>query len=718
VNELFFEVEQRRDWGMAFRELFPQAADQALADADRWIDSHVITRKGQVIDLGTPIDWLYNPTGDKEFTWTLNRFKHLRCLGIAYAMTGNELYAAKALEHVLGWIETQPSPYGQLPAEELTYFQRPGPWRLLETGLRLRQWVHAYHFFRDSASWNEAAEARFLESVKEHAEFLSTYTASIEINHSIMHMIGLLSAALTFDSWPESARWRELAVDRLEQCIREQVLADGVHSELTPHYHMVSLELFVDCAVMLGKRGYSFSAEYERILAGMVQFSRCMTRQDGKMAPFADSYATNPPDLNAAALYYDEPEWVLMAELHEQFWMAGPERIKRLLDAYASKRTELGGAATESLPAAFSYGDHYKHGGATAEPLPFAFPHGGYYGLGDAAQKLIFDAAALGGPHGHADALSFELCAFGEALFVDPGTYTYMENPWRKYFKSTAAHNTVLVDGQDQTPYLRTQRWGLTEAAVSLIAWDPQQQMICAEHDGYAGRGVIHRRALWFLESGEWVIYDRLTAGSGAAMSGGARGGASADTRVSSGASAYAGASAGAVANAGGNAGANAESAVSAGMDADTGVSVGANTRAGVSTLSHTYQHRLHSTLLDWKLDKLEAGPVGVKLLATGSGHVSGERPELGCDMLLFGPAALELDVEDSWESLVSMTMRPLKVVQGLVTSEEDAWFITVLKPKVDDAGLEPAEWSVSNDENGVPVLSRNCAGEIKRYMM
>lgn len=643
MDHLFFTAEQTREWGRLFQEQFPQAAATAVADADRWCRSHVITRKGQEIDLGTPINWLYNPTGDKEFTWGLNRFKHLRCLGIAYAMTGDEQYAAKALEHVIGWIDTQPCPHG-LPAEELTYFQRPGPWRLLEVGLRLRQWVHAYHFFCGSQSWNEAAMARFLASVKEHAEFLSTYKASIEINHSIMHMIGLLAASLTFDSWPESERWRQCAVSRLEECIRVQVLPDGVHAELTPHYHMVSLELFVDCAVMLGKRGLAFSDEYERILAGMVQFARSMTRQDGMMAPFADSYATAPPDLNAAALYYGQPGWLLEEELHEQFWLAGPERVSALLNQRraSAPRTSQGAV------------------------LPFAFEEGGYYGLGDGEQQLIFDAGALGGPHGHADALSFEWCAHGEALFVDPGVYTYMENPWRRYFKSTAAHNTVLVDGQDQTPYLRTQRWGEPEAAVTLVHWDAKRQMICAEHDGYAQRGIIHRRALWFLASGEWVIIDRLL-GSGV----------------------------------------------------------------------HTYQHRLHSRLLEWRLEKLDAqaaqpgaaagGAAGVAAggqdasceaaayLASGSGLVGGERPELGCDLLLLGPPSLELDVEDSWESVVSMALQPLKVVQGLLTAQGDAWFATVMKPHTGESSLLPAEWGV-RFEQGEPVLYRHGAAGEQRF--
>ncbi|GEM_PF-2042866 len=672
-NYLFFEPGQRTAWGKAFERLFPMQAKQAIMEAERWCQGGEILWKNQIIDLGTPINWLYNPTGDKEFTWGINRFKHLRSLGIAYACTGDEKYAARALEHILGWIETQPCPHG-LPPEELTYFQRPGPWRLLETGLRLRQWTYAYHFFDGSDSWTEDGKSRFLASVKEHAHFLADYKASIEINHSIMHMIGLLSAALTFHSWEESGEWTKTAVQRLEECISVQVLPDGVHAELTPHYHMVSLELFVDCAVMLKKRGLSFSERYEEILAGMARFAYSMKRQDGSMAPFADSFANQPPDLNAAALYYKRPELLLHDQLNEQMWTVGPDDIHALVAA-AGNTISLNGSEDVAAEAA-------RVSDTSLVELPFAFPHAGYYGLGGGGQQMIFDAGALGGPHGHADALSFELCAFGEALFVDPGTYTYMENPWRRYFKSTAAHNTVLVDGQDQTPYLRTQRWGAPEASVALVRWEPEQGLICAEHDGYALRGVMHRRAVWFLDSGEWVILDRLAAEAGP---------------------------------------------------------------------EHVYQHRLHSRLLEWGVKRLNADTSGqqqaVCFYADGSGLDIGPKrqkaepqkmepqkteaqktqpqktglqaPQLqGCELLLFGPLGMELDVEDSWESVHQMVMTPLKVVQGLTTSDKGTWFATVIKAHAGSKKLEPSHWSIQQDEAGNPALLLRRNGEEKTFVL
>ncbi|MFC3802624.1 alginate lyase family protein [Cohnella sp. GCM10012308] len=612
---LFFSSDLRRPWGARFERMFPAEAQAAIEEANRLCVSDF-----NGFHMGQPINWLYNPTGDKEFTWGINRFKHLRQLGIAYAVTGHEKYASAALEHIEGWIQTQPCPR-HLPAEELLYFQQPGPWRLLETGLRLRQWVYAYHFFQSSARWTPSFEQCFFHSIKEHADFLYDFKASIEINHSIMHMIGLLSAALTFETWEDSEKWRQDACARLEQCMRAQVLDDGAHSELTPHYHMVSLELFVDCAVMLKKRGYRFSGFFDDRIYRMVSFSRCMTRIDGKMAPFADSNAKDAPDLNAAALYFERPEWMLREALHEQFWTVGPDRIQSFL---TSDQANL----KESHP-----------------PVPFAFPSAGYYGMGNERQKLIFDAAALGGPHGHADALSFEYGAFGKTLFVDPGVYTYMETPWRRYFKSTSAHNTVLVDGQDQTPYLRTQSWGTPEARVKVIAWNPESQMICAEHDGYRIRGVTHRRTVWFPDTGEWIIYDWLT-----------------------------------------------------------------------GTGTHTYQHRLHSPLLEWEVSKL-SGQAG-RFLAQGSG-LRDDAEEIGCDLLLFGPASMKLDIEDGWESHRTKSKLPLKVVQGLVRADTPVWFITVIRPSGAKEKLTPEAWTLqAGDPDGPPVLRHSTGDAHQEYRM
>jgi uncharacterized heparinase superfamily protein len=139
-----------------------------------------------------------------------------------------------------------------------------------------------------------------------------------------------------------------------------------------------------------------------------------------------------------------------------------------------------------------------------------AFPESGYYllqcghkGRGDCV-SVVFDCGELGfksiAAHGHADALSFTLRAFGSDVFVDPGTYDYFSFPaWREYFRSTSAHNTLVVDGLDQSVMLGQFLWG-SRAHARCISWEPKIQggKVIGEHDGYTrlADGLLHRRTL------------------------------------------------------------------------------------------------------------------------------------------------------------------------------------------------------------------------------
>ncbi|MEQ8661996.1 MAG: heparinase II/III-family protein, partial [Gammaproteobacteria bacterium] len=159
-----------------------------------------------------------------------------------------------------------------------------------------------------------------------------------------------------------------------------------------------------------------------------------------------------------------------------------------------------------------------------------AFPAAGYYVLRSGwraeglpyqqASHVVFDCGPVGrGNHGHLDALSFEYFAGGQALVVDPGRCTYDESGeqnWRVRFRGTAAHNTVEVDGRDQTRYEYVEKYGkfrLTgrgaECELHHVLEGPGGKLVSASVHSHEYTAV-HRRDLFLAAAGYLLIVDRL----------------------------------------------------------------------------------------------------------------------------------------------------------------------------------------------------------------
>ena len=133
------------------------------------------------------------------------------------------------------------------------------------------------------------------------------------------------------------------------------------------------------------------------------------------------------------------------------------------------------------------------------------FEFGGYTILEKEKIRLIFDAGPLGfrsiAAHGHADALSF-ICFFDRIpVLVDPGTYQYYcDEAIRNYFRSTFAHNTLVLDDENQSAIAGPFMWG-RKAECRTTKYVPGES-ITASHDGYAKkkRPSTHSRTIRILD--------------------------------------------------------------------------------------------------------------------------------------------------------------------------------------------------------------------------
>jgi hypothetical protein len=174
--------------------------------------------------------------------------------------------------------------------------------------------------------------------------------------------------------------------------------------------------------------------------------------------------------------------------------VSGPDRVLPLLND-----------SWEAPPRDFTSGEPSTH-----------LADSGYVVFRHERDQLLFDAGPLCPnhlpPHAHADALSFVLWAEGRPLVVDPGSYAYTGER-RDMFRSTAAHNTVEVDGADQCEF-----WGDFRAAylprVDRAHIERHDELLLAtsRHDGYRRlrEPATHERTVaWWPEWGV-VVLDRL----------------------------------------------------------------------------------------------------------------------------------------------------------------------------------------------------------------
>jgi hypothetical protein len=464
-------------------------------------------------ELGTPPRWNRDPrtgveaplsfgklldyrdprrVGDCKYLWEPNRHLHVVTFAQAWTLTRDPRHAAALRSHVESWIEACPFPFG------------PNWSSALEAGLRLINWSIAWQLLGGASSpVFEGADGRafrdkWLASVYQHAEFVNGHYSlhSSANNHLVGEAAGVYLAALTWPHWNRSDAWHEAARTILEREALLQNAPDGVNLEQSTSYLQWTFDLLLLPWLAARANGEDFPAAYGGRLESMLEFLASVMDAGGHVPMIGDAddgyvVRLDPSKafcrfrslLATGAVLFGRPDFKAKAgELDDKTrWLLGPAAV----------------CAWEAL------------GEPRDLPVRRAFPDGGYYILGADFEtpreiRIVADAGPLGyreiAAHGHADALSFTLSVGGEEFLVDPGTYAYHTQPeWRAYFRGTAAHNTVRVDGRDQSEPGGNFMW-LRKARAQASAWSstPDRDFLEASHDGYMALDdpVLHRRRL------------------------------------------------------------------------------------------------------------------------------------------------------------------------------------------------------------------------------
>jgi uncharacterized heparinase superfamily protein len=336
-------------------------------------------------------------------------------------------------------------------------------WEPYPTSLRIVNWI------KWSLCGGQLSPAG-IESLAVQARWLNKLLEThIRGNHLFSNAKALVFVGAFFDG-PEAEAWLEAGLDILQVELTEQILPDGGHFERSTMYQALALEDVLDLWNISRTYGDCFTGgraaapkAWRECLGPMKGWLQTMCHPDGEIAFFNDAAFGVAPTL------------------HE-------------LQRYSF---DLGVA------------DH-----STIKEGVTHLSSSGYVRVQNGEAVALLDVAPLGPDylpgHGHADTLSFELSLFGDRLLVNSGTSTYEASSERLRQRGTAAHNTVVVGGENSSDVWSSFRVGRRAYPFDLGVDDSTATVRCS-HSGYRRLfgGAVHTRE-WRMGASELTIEDTI----------------------------------------------------------------------------------------------------------------------------------------------------------------------------------------------------------------
>jgi hypothetical protein len=508
-------------------ELDARDVEALLLDAERICAGHVVLFAERRFDVGVPTAWNRDPdtgvtapavyrgdltitdrdmVGDIKHVWELNRHLHLVRLAQAWALTRDKRWLDALEQNLRSWLAQCPPLTG------------PNWTSSMELGIRLINWSLIWQLVGGERSamfdGDDGARLRadWLGSIHAHCRTIARHLSrhSSANNHLIGELAGLYVGAATWPCWKESRGWLAMAQRELEVEAQTQFSRDGVNREQAFGYHIFVCE-FLFVAGLVAQAGVQqLQSQMQPKVEPKVEPQtqprlrpRLQRRLQPQLTPFSRAYwaslqralrfLRSVRDVGGNVPNVGDADDGCVFRLDA----SSMDRAGQLL---ALGETVFGGHADHhpgvrwllhTLPGARPDCDPHEADSG------WAFPDGGYllfgnrFGEADEIKGLL-DCGPLGylgiAAHGHADALALALSVAGEPCLVDAGTYSYWQDQkWRDYFRGTSSHNTVRIDGLDQSVSGGRFMW-LRKAVASIerMPASPHEFDFRGSHDGYA----------------------------------------------------------------------------------------------------------------------------------------------------------------------------------------------------------------------------------------
>lgn len=450
--------------------------------------------------VGFPADCLYMDVPicleregtDIKVPWELSRFQHV----FAFLWTDPDAYRDVFLAQWRDWLAQNPLARGvnwactmDVALRAITWTAAVAAWgRTFDADTRRRMWVtlaeHG-HFIRDNLEWVPVART----------------------NHYFSDIVGLAVLGAVLAPYPPALGWAAFAARELRRETLRQFARDGLNCECSTTYHRLMVELATLGLLASRVGGHDLGPAVRARLVAAYRAVKTLCDAAGRVPLIGDNDSSRVFPMVQEA---DDGLGGLLplgaAALEEPGLASGEPRpeVALLCGAGALDRS-AGRTATEAAPAGQRLGDS------------------GLFVLGPPPERMVIRCGPLSyrpaGSHKHIDQLSLAVSVAGQPILVDPGQYAYTPWPaWRDRFIGSAAHNTVLVDGQPQCRFYKL-GWMpfsiVDEARPRCVTWTEGVGVtrFVGQHRGYRRLpgGADHRRAVSYEAAAHrWVVRDEL----------------------------------------------------------------------------------------------------------------------------------------------------------------------------------------------------------------
>ena len=351
---------------------------------------------------GNPIDWGKMEKTELEKSVWLNRFYYLPSFARQYYLTGDKACLDYMMDFIRRWIRENPRDAKNSPSK-YNWYDMQVAWRAIHL---------SWCLYLTEGSLSPDDKSLIFHLQEEHSQILLDHFGGQplnEFNHQAHGALAMLYLGVLFPDLPQSEELIEVAKRILNHHTEHAFYSDGGNVEQMFGYYPFEAHIFRDALLLCRVGQIPLPGKLVPLLHKMAGFISSVAQPDGTMPPVNDSY---------------------------------PMPVTSILKT-------LGDVLNTNFPVHTGKSAYFSDTQISIMRAENATNN--WYLLANPAMTI--------GAHAHAGKLAFNLWYNNQPFIIESGCCNY-DNPMLvSWYRTSRAHNTVLIDGKSDEATSKPDQW-------------------------------------------------------------------------------------------------------------------------------------------------------------------------------------------------------------------------------------------------------------------